>query len=140
MKKINFNDALGQIIADDPSYDENAYHFVREALDFTMKLLSKPVDGPSRHVKGEELLEGIRQFALQEYGPITKTVLNRWGVRECRDFGKIVFNMVNKGILGKTEDDKLEDFAGGYDFETAFVQPYRPRATTPTQKNTPSMN
>lgn len=128
MKKLNFNEALIQILAEDPRYDEQAYHFMKEALDFTIKLLAKPIEGPGRHVKGAELLEGIRQYALQEYGPLTLTVLNRWGVRKCEDFGEIVFNMVSKGVLGKTEEDRKEDFAGGYDFESAFRKPYRPRA------------
>lgn len=128
MKKVHFNEALLQILDEDQRYDEQAYHFIREALDYTMKLLEKPAEGPSRHVKGEELLEGIRQYALSEFGPLAKTVLNAWGVKECVDFGHIVFNMVSKGILGKTEDDKLEDFSGGYDFESAFRKPYRPRS------------
>ena len=131
MKKLNFNEALIQILAEDPRYDEQAYHFMKEALDFTIKLLAKPIEGPGRHVKGAELLEGIRQYALQEYGPVTLTVLNRWGVRKCEDFGEIVFNMVSKGVLGKTEEDRKEDFAGGYDFESAFRKPFRPRAKVP---------
>ena len=126
MKKINFNEALGQILKADPRYDEHAYLFLREALDFTLKMLAKPEGGKMRHVSGAELLEGIRQYALQEFGPMAKTVLNQWGVNRCEDFGEIVFNLVEKGILGKTEQDKREDFAGGYDFNEAFRQPFRP--------------
>ncbi|MFH0908754.1 MAG: Minf_1886 family protein [bacterium] len=128
MKKLNFNEALAQILAEDSRYDEQAYQFMKEALDFTIKLLSKPIEGPGRHVKGSELLEGIRQYALQEYGPVALTVLNRWGISRCEDFGEIVFNMVRKGVLGKTDEDRKEDFAGGYDFEGAFRKPFRPRA------------
>jgi uncharacterized repeat protein (TIGR04138 family) len=135
MKKVNFNEALNQILKDDPRYDEQAYLFLREALDFTIKLFAKPIGGPSRHVTGGELLDGIRQYALQEYGAMTKTVLNRWGIHKCEDFGVIVFNLVEKGILGKTEQDRKEDFAGGYDFDAAFRRPYRPgkkvRASAP---------
>lgn len=131
MKKINFEEALKKILAEDTRYGEHAYHFVREALDFTVKLLAKPTEGPARHVSGVELLEGIRQYALQEFGPLAKTVLNRWGVRETADFGKIVFNLVGEGILGKTDEDDLADFVGGYSFEEAFEKPFRP--TTPAQ-------
>jgi uncharacterized repeat protein (TIGR04138 family) len=126
VKKVNFNEALGQILKDDPRYDEQAYLFLREALDFTIKLFAKPIGGPGRHVTGSELLDGIRQYALQEYGAMAKTVLNRWGIQKGEDFGNIVFNLVEKGILGKTEQDRREDFLGGYDFEEAFRQPYRP--------------
>ena len=75
MKKPAFSDALNEILASDTRYDENAYLFVREALDFTIKLLNKPKEGPNRHVRGSELLEGLRQYALQEFGPLAKNVL-----------------------------------------------------------------
>lgn len=126
MKKIHFQEALAGILARDPRYAEDAYHFVREALDFTIKLLDKPQEGPGRHVTGQELLEGIRQYALKEYGQMALRVLNTWGIHKTEDFGEIVFNMVEAGILGKTEEDKKEDFHGGYDFETAFVRPFLP--------------
>lgn len=127
MKRPSFNDAVSQIVQDDPRFNEQVYFFLKEALDFTIKLLNKPAEGPGRHVRGEELLEGIRQFALQEFGPLSMTVLNKWGIHQCKDFGHIVFNMVSKGVLGKTDEDKLEDFAGGYEFETAFRKPFLPK-------------
>ncbi len=139
MKKVGFNEALTQILAEDRRYDEQAYFFLREALDFTIKLLAKPAEGKARHVSGGELLEGIREYALREFGPMTRTVLSRWGIHRCEDFGHIVFNLVEKGVLGKTEEDRLEDFAGGYDFDEAFRQPFRPAkkpAARPAQKKT----
>ena len=87
----------------------------------------KPVEGPGRHVSGTELLEGIRRFALAEFGPLAMTVLNHWGISKTVDFGHLVFNLVEKGVLGKTSDDKLEDFADGYEFEHAFRGPFCPR-------------
>jgi uncharacterized repeat protein (TIGR04138 family) len=77
-------------------------------------------------VTGGELLDGIRKFALKEYGPLTLTVLNHWGIRRCEDFGELVFIMVEKGLLGKTDEDRKEDFSGGYDFESAFRKPFLP--------------
>ena len=127
MKKPSFNEALDAILNEDPRYDREAYFFLRSALDFTIKLLSKPVEGPARHVTGGELLDGIRQYALHEFGPLTKTVLNEWGIHRCEDFGEIVFTLVNKGVLGKSDHDRKEDFAGGYEFETAFRKPFRPK-------------
>ncbi|MBU1693828.1 MAG: hypothetical protein KJ726_02300 [Verrucomicrobia bacterium] len=124
MKKPSYEEVLNQVVREDPRYDAQAYEFLREALDFTIKLLNKPAEGPTRHVSGGELLEGIRQYALQEFGPMALTVLNRWGVRRCEDFGEMVFNLVDKGILGKTDRDRKEDFGGGYDFEQAFRQPF----------------
>lgn len=126
MKKISFHEAVEKIAASRKEYDAQVYYFMREALDFTIKLFEKPTAGAGRHVSGGELLDGIRKYALQEFGPMTKTVLNRWGVTRCEDFGEVVFLMVEKGILGKTDEDRKEDFAGGYDFDTAFSQPFRP--------------
>jgi len=140
MEKINFSERLEEILHSDARYDRDAYHFVREGLDFTLKMLKKQGDTSTRHVSGQELLEGLRQHSLQQFGPMTKTVLNYWGINQCEDFAEIVFNMVEKGILGKTEQDSREDFKGGYDFDEAFVKPYMPppRSTGRRANSTPA--
>lgn len=134
MKKINFQEALNRVIKDDPRYAEDAYVFLREALDFTAKLLDKPTEGPARHLSGQELMQGIRQYALQEFGPLTLRVLNTWGIHRTLDFGEMVFNLVRVGIMGKTDEDHVEDFADGFDFEDAFAKPFRPRRQTPAAR------
>lgn len=138
MKKSAFSDALDDIVAKDPRYQVNAYLFVREALDFTIKMLNKPREGAGRHVRGSELLEGMRKYALQEFGPMAKTVLNTWGIHQCLDFGHLVFNLVEAGVLGKTDDDHLQDFSGGYDFDEAFRKPFRPQHRISTGTNATS--
>jgi len=140
MQKPTFNEALEDIVAKDGRYDEQAYHFIRDALDYTIKDLEKPQDGPGRHVSGGELCDGIREFALSEYGPLARTVLERWGVTETGHFGDLVFNMVDYGILGKTEDDRREDFEGLFDFDSAFSSPFRPRKNLPIQPSSGSMD
>ena len=127
MKKVVFQEAVEQIAKHDSRYKADAYYFLREALDFTMKLMNKPAQGAGRHVSGPELLEGVRQFALQEFGPLAKTVLAHWGITRCEDVGELVFNLVESGVLGKTEQDRKKDFAGAYDFDAAFRKPFRPR-------------
>ena len=126
MKSSSFSEALQELLLEDDRYTEQAYHFVREGLDFTIKLLAKPTEGPDRHVSGSELLDGIRRYGLQEYGPLTRTVLNRWGITTCRDVGCVVFNMVEKQILGKSDDDQLDDFNECFDFFEAFTAPFLP--------------
>lgn len=121
MNELTVEDLLDEIISHDSRYNLDAYMFVREGLDFTVELLNKP-----RHVSGPELLEGIRQYALQEFGPLSKRVFLEWGVQSCTDIGNIVFNLVDIGLLGKTEDDRLEDFELGYDFNEAFSSPFLP--------------
>ena len=126
MQEIIFDEALDKIVAKDARFHRDAYHFVREALDHTQKLIVKESRGQLRHVSGQELLRGIREFALSQFGPMTTTVFEEWGVRNCRDFGEIVFNMVEIGLLAKTEKDSREDFQDGYDFHDAFKKPYLP--------------
>jgi uncharacterized repeat protein (TIGR04138 family) len=99
---------------------------MREALAFTQKLASKENSGKVRHVSGQELLDGIRQYALTQYGPMTMTVLEEWGITECRNFGDLVFNMITGGLLQKTDADSPEDFVTGYDFTEAFRKPFWP--------------
>jgi uncharacterized repeat protein (TIGR04138 family) len=127
MHGINFDEELEKIVARDKRYTRDAYIFVREALDHTQKTIGKPArnDVP-RHVSGQQLLAGIREFALQQYGPMTITVLAEWGIKRCEDFGEFVFNMVENSLLAKTDQDSREDFAGGYDFEEAFRKPFIP--------------
>ncbi len=133
MEKLSFDTALQMILEEDSRYDEQAYLFMREALDHTIQTLDKPMDGPGRHVSGEELLGGIREFAVDEFGPMALTVLGKWGVKTTGDFGNIVFNLVDKGILGKTEEDSLEDFLHGYSFDEAFRQPFLPASAEITK-------
>ncbi|HEX7618316.1 MAG TPA: Minf_1886 family protein [Verrucomicrobiae bacterium] len=132
MQEINFDETVDFIVAKDTRFARDAYTFVREALDFTQKLAGKETRGAIRHVSGQELLEGIRQFALQQFGPMTATVLEEWGVKSCRDFGEIVFNMVEHGLLAKTDRDTRDDFQNGYDFTDAFRKPFWPRGKLKT--------
>ena len=127
MQEVNFDELLDQILAKDTRFARGAYTFVRESLDFTQKLVGKDARGVIRHVSGQELLDGIRQFALNQFGPMAVTVLAEWGVHNCRDFGEIVFNMVEIGLLAKTEKDSRDDFQNGYNFTDAFRKPFWPQ-------------
>lgn len=126
MHKVNFEDELEKILAKDPRYEREAYFFLREALDHTQKMMGR-AQHEVRHVSGRQLLDGIKDFALTQYGPMTPTVLEDWGVHRCEDFGELVFNMVEQGLLSKTETDSRADFQGGYDFAEAFRQPFLPK-------------
>jgi len=122
MNTPHIYDLLEPVLKKDPRYKPEAYVFVREALDHAVRKLEKP-----RHISGQELLEGMREYALREYGPVARRVLSEWGIHECIDFGNMVFNLVDEGLLGKTDEDSIEDFMNGYDFAEAFLQPFRPR-------------
>lgn len=111
---------MDTILAREPRYPLLAYQFVREALDDTVSRL--PV---RRHVSGRELLEGIRGYALDKYGPMARTVLNHWHIDSGEDIGRIVFLLIEAGVLSKTEEDTLEDFAGVMRFDDEFEKMYR---------------
>lgn len=127
MQTKDIDEVLDRVVAADPRYRREAYFFLREALDYTQRAISKANQGKLRHVTGQELLAGIRAYALAEYGPMALTLFHEWGVRSCADFGELVFNLVDQNVLGKTETDSRADFQDGYDFEEAFGKPFRPR-------------
>jgi uncharacterized repeat protein (TIGR04138 family) len=135
MQEVNFDEVLDGILTQDPRFQRDAYLFLREALEFTQKLINKERGNVRQHVTGRELLDGIRQYALQQFGPMTITVFEEWGVRASKDFGDIVFNMVEGGLLAKTETDSREDFKDGYNFTDAFAKPFWPehRQNPPTK-------
>jgi uncharacterized repeat protein (TIGR04138 family) len=129
MQDSDFPRIVALIVKEDARYDRKAYDFVRHGLDHTVKEIKKkdgPKTGKSRHVSGPELLDGLRVYALEQYGPLTKTVLNSWGVKRCQDFGEIVFNLIEYNAFSKTDNDRREDFAGLYDFDDVFVKPFLP--------------
>ena len=138
MQAVTFEAALEQILAADPRYPRDAYLFVREALDYTQHLADKENRRNAKragsrppaenHVTARQLLEGVRQFVLSPlgFGPMTITVFQDWGITDCRDFGNLVFNMVEAGLLKKTETDSRADFQDGYSFEEAFRNPFLP--------------
>jgi uncharacterized repeat protein (TIGR04138 family) len=135
MHEVDFEEAVGRVRAKDPRYHRDAYQFVREALDHTQKSIVRENKGKIRHVTGQELLGGIREYALAQFGPMALMLFGEWGVRKCEDFGEIVFNMVEIGLLAKTDKDSRADFAGGYNFEEAFRKPFLPSAKTLPQES-----
>lgn len=106
---------IQKLIDSNPRYKFEAYGFIMAALHFTMQSLQKP-----RHITGQEFCEGIRRYAIDQFGPLAGTVLEYWGIKETLDFGHLVFALVEAGLMRKTEEDSLDDFNEVYDFKTAF--------------------
>ncbi len=103
----------------DNRYEERAYAFVLMALEEVVGRLPR-----RRHVTGEELVEGCRDLAIRLYGPISKTVLEHWNISTTRDFGEIVFNLLEVGVLSKDEADDKTDFDDIFDFSDVFEVQY----------------
>ena len=135
MQKFDFPEAVDFITRQDTRFDREAYYFLRDALDYTVKQRKKTRDGElSGHVSGQQLLEGIRQYALKQFGPMVPTVFNYWRVTSGEDFGAMVYNLIGLGIFGKTDTDSIEDFKGGYSFDEAFVVPFQPEKPMSTNR------
>jgi len=98
-------DKLDLVLARDPRYRAEAYAFVVEALRFTLERASR-----TGHVSAAELMAGIRDFGIREFGPLTKTVFNHWGIHHASQFGDLVYNMIAVQLLGKRPEDQREDF------------------------------
>ena len=110
---------IERITSNDKRYKTQAYSFVMAAVEYTISLLEEP-----RHVTAAELLDGIRRVAMKQYGPMAKQVFNFWGVKDTRDFGNIVYNLIDEGLLSRNEEDSLDDFSSIYDFKKVFEEDY----------------
>lgn len=110
--------------ARNPRYQEAAYVFVLSALNYVLERLSEP-----RHITGREMAEGVRDLALDRFGPMARTVLEHWGIESTGDVGEIVFALVEAGVLIKQDEDSRTDFNDVFDFDDAFETHY-PRRTT----------
>ncbi len=118
--KPEIDNIINQICREDTRYPEDAYIFLLEALSFSQKKFRR-----TKHVNGKELLEGIKILLMDKFGPMTIPVLRHWGIDKTDDFGNIVFNLVNKKLLSKTEEDDISHFRDVYDFDTVFGEGYR---------------
>ena len=134
MADISFEEAVQRSLRLDPQYQPAAYDFVRDALHVAVKKFCEGDD--DQHVSGQQLLEGVRDHGLKEYGPMALTLLTQWGIRCGGDVGKIVYNLISVGYFGKSDGDSLEDFDGGYNFDEAFTAPYLPKRHQKTRGTT----
>jgi uncharacterized repeat protein (TIGR04138 family) len=127
---------ISKLAQQDGRYRLDAYLFVQQALAYAQLELGmgrpRPygVEGEAEtprgeaHLTGQQLCEAIRQYAAELYGLMAKVVLNSWGVHATRDFGEIVYNLIEIGEMTKSDTDRPEDFEDVYDFEEAFQQQY----------------
>lgn len=119
----------GSLVKSRPRFHRNAYHFVFSSLQYTQEKLQRTaahvLHEEEAHISGQELCEGLRELALQKFGLMTKTVLRHWGVTSTDDIGRIVFELIERGEMRKTEHDALDDFSDVFDFDHAFERGYR---------------
>jgi len=105
----------------DGRFKKEAYLFIYDALQYTVEKLGKSsLPKEKRHISGRDLLYGISEFGMDQFGPLTCSVFAHWGVHQTRDFGEIVFNLVGANLMSKTDEDDIDDFDDVYDFAEEF--------------------
>ena len=118
MKEIDFeSDSFSDIIAKDVRYDARAYALVMDVIHF--------LGEGGKHMTAGDILDEFKECALDQYGPMAYAVLREWGVNSCEDIGEMMFNLVEFRRIRKDDDDRQEDFSGGYDFKEVFLGPYQ---------------
>src|SRR5688500_16325815 len=119
--------SVQQVVEDVGLYPPEAYAFIQQGLTVTVQRLHGKQKDPkaSRHVTGQDLCEGLREVALAQWGRLARTVLRRWNITSTLDFGRMVFAMVDAGLMQKTDEDSIEDFRNVFDFRAAFEAEYQ---------------
>jgi len=118
-ESVKFEHDLSNILEKDRRYHKDAYLFVFDALEYTLRKLGK-----RRHVSGPELLEGAKELLHKRYGLLALALLERWGITKTIDFGEIVFNLVKNGLMSKTDQDRLDDFKDVFSLRKELFEKY----------------
>lgn len=119
-----FQLAVHQVQQRDTRYSVQGYAFICDSLAHTVRMLERD-SKEDQHVAGPELLQGLRDLALDQFGPLALLVLNDWGIRCSEDVGNMVYNMIEVGYFGKNESDRLEDFSDGVSLDEFLTKPFR---------------
>jgi len=122
-----------QLLERDTRYKLEAYQFVREALAYAqdeLGMAQRPARRPrgqsaEAHLTGQQLCEAVRRLALEQFGLMARVVLNSWGIRSTSDFGEIVYNLIDIGMMKKSASDRREDFDDVFDFVEAFDRGFK---------------
>jgi len=113
-------EAFDKIGQKETRYHERGLLFVLAALEFAQTRLPA-----RRHLNGGELAWACRDFALEQFGLLAPTVLEHWGIKSTEDLGRIVFLLIDVGLLAQQPSDRIEDFDRVYDFAEVFTAGYR---------------
>jgi uncharacterized repeat protein (TIGR04138 family) len=112
---------------EDPRFSYEAYDFVCDAVTFTQDRLGRAgseaddEDEEDRHVSGSELLRGVCDLAVQQFGMMAPVVFKRWGIRATDDVGTMVFNLIKVQRLSKSDRDVPDDFRDLFDLPQALT-------------------
>ena len=132
-RRLPIEDQIRSLALRDGRYSPEAFRFLFESLPHAIRLAGKEgAEGKERHVTGQEVLAGMRACATTLFGPLAGRVWRSWGVRDTLDWGRIVFLLVENGLLNRQDTDTIEDFRSGFDFDEIFVRQYHVRLPDPS--------
>jgi uncharacterized repeat protein (TIGR04138 family) len=126
-----------ELVRRDPRFPLEAYEFIDAALAHTQVMLGRARAGErdqEMHVSGPQLLDGIRDLARREFGLMARAVFRMWGVNSTDDFGEVIFNLIDAGLMTKTPQDDRRDFHAVYDLDEALTRDYRIEAPPEAQE------
>jgi len=118
--ELDYEARLRKILSSDERYGRAAYYFAFLALEYTLRQLLNLPENKRRHVSAPELLNGMRQLAVEQYGFLARHVWESWGVYETEDWGNVIYNLIAGGLMSENDEDSREDFVSVYDFDEAF--------------------
>lgn len=118
----SFEEIIGNIVSRYEDYAPDAYDFLRQALDHSAQRFKQ--DSKTAHLSAEELYLGVCSLALEEFGPMARSVLEYWGIQSSVDVGEIVFRLIEVGVFGKQEGDSINQFYHLPALSTILDAPY----------------
>lgn len=121
----SLEDIVDAIVAKYPEYAPDAYFFMTQALDASVKRFRKPDSDP--HLSAEELYLGFCATALEEYGPMALLVLEHWGIESSKDVGELVYNLIEFGVFGRRSGDYREQFSSLPPLRKLLDEPFVPK-------------
>jgi len=121
---------IERAIREDGRYPPEAFEFLHAGLEAAVAMKYGRQGRELGHVTGQELCQALRVLALRRWGPLAREVLRRWNIRRTRDFGEMVYLMIELGVMGRQKSDDITDFDDVYDFDEAFGH-YEIRLDTP---------
>lgn len=126
---LPFEESVAQFVLDDPTYPVEAYYFLRDGFEYAARLASEKAATAktvsSMQLSGRELSLGLKEFALDEYGPMAFFTLAQWNIHKTSDFGELVYNLIKMGQFYQNKGDKKSDFDDVFDFDEALNGPFR---------------
>ena len=125
MKTVDFYTKINEIVIQDTRYSFDGYVFINEAVIYTVKKSEESrMENESSHISGPELLNGVMEYALKNFGPTAYSVFCEWGILDSMAIGNIVFNMIEHRILSRSENDSIKDFKNAFDFKITLCSPF----------------